>query len=52
MSSEAVIAGSAVVAEAKITVGPQCSPESGAYRAHKRSRRRSTIATLEPKIPR
>ena len=46
MSSDAVVAGCAVVALAKIAVGAE------EYRVHKRNRRRSTIATFDPKIPR
>ncbi len=46
ISSEAVSAGAAVVALAKITVG---DPE---YRSHRRSSRRSTRATFDPKMPR
>ena len=46
ISSEAVAAGAAVVALAKITVGLDV------YRVQSRSRRRSTIATLDPKTPR
>ena len=46
INSEAVAAGDAVVALAKMTVG------AAEYRVHNRIRRRSTNATFEPKTPR
>ena len=49
-SSEAVAAGEDAVALARITVGPEESPAE--YLAHSRISRRSTSATLDPKIPR
>ena len=50
ISSAAVAPGDAVVALAKMTVGPAVPGEL--YRAAKRSNRRRTMATLDPKIPR
>jgi hypothetical protein len=52
INSDAVAAGDAVVALAKITVGPEDPEEVPEYLSHNRSSRRSTIATLEPKMPR
>ena len=50
ISSLAVDPGDAVVALAKMTVGP--ARPDGECCSHNRSNRRSTMATLEPNIPR